>query len=163
MIDAARLKQFVMLGYLTDEMREKLVPITEMLMFDTDEKIFSQGDNADRLFLLETGKVLLENRITDHMAVAMTSIKPGYSFGWSAMLNEDVYSSDAMATEPSRVFSFRADKIKRIMDQDHSMGFIISQRLLYVIKKRYDVRTEQFGKTIRLHPDISVLLGEQDS
>ncbi|MBT3386484.1 MAG: cyclic nucleotide-binding domain-containing protein [Desulfobacula sp.] len=158
MITVQDLKQFVMLGYLSDEMLKSLIPITEMLRFDENEIIFQQREKADRLFLLKMGKVLLEQRITDKMTVSMSSIKPGFSFGWSAMLENDLYSTDAICAEPCEVFSFRGSKIKKLMEQDHSLGFIISQRLLYVIKKRYDARTEQFVKTIKLHPDISNLL-----
>jgi hypothetical protein len=34
----------------------------------------------------------------------------------------------------------------------------MSQRLLVIMKKRYDIRTEQFIKTIKHHPDIGTLL-----
>ncbi len=44
------------------------------------------------------------------------------------------------------------------VEQDPSMGYIMSQRLLVIMKKRYDIRTEQFIKTITHHPDIAELL-----
>jgi len=147
-----------MLGYLSDVMLKSLVPITEMLVFDENEMVFRQGEKADRLFMLKKGKVLLELRITDTMTVSMSSIKPNFSFGWSAMLDNNRYSTDAICTEPCQVYSFRESKLKKVMQEDHSLGFIISQRLLYVLKKRYDARTEQLIKTIKLHPDISNLL-----
>lgn len=158
MIAAKELKQFVMLGYLTGDMLERLVPITEMLRFEKEELIFSQGEKADRFYLLKEGTVLLEQRITDTLTVSLSAIKPGFSFGWSAMVADAVYSTDALCAEPCQVYSFRESKIKRAMEADHSLGFIISQRLLYVLKKRYDARTEQFVKTIKLHPEISKLL-----
>jgi hypothetical protein len=40
------------------------------------------------------------------------------------------------------------------MDSDPEMGYIISQRLLRVIKKRLDLRTEQFLRAISHHPDL---------
>lgn len=158
MIIEKDLKQFVMLGYLSDEMIAKLLPITEMLLFDKDEMIFRQGEKANRLYLLKKGKVLLEHRITDKITIALSSVKPGYSFGWSAMLDNDVYSSDAVCTESCMVYTFKEAKLKSIMEQDHSLGFIISKRLLHVVKKRFDIRTEQFVKTIKSHPEISDLL-----
>ena len=158
MIDVQDLKGFIMLGYLSDEMLERLIPITEILVFDQNEKVFSQGGKADRLFLVKKGKVLLEQRISDTLTVFMGAVKPGFSFGWSAMLDRERYSSDAISDQPSTLYSFRAFEIKQLMDEDHSLGFIISQRLLYVIKKRYDVRTQQFIKTIQYHPEISNLL-----
>ena len=158
MIAVSDLKQFVMLGYLSNEMLESLIPITEMLHFDENELIFKQGEKAERLYLLKKGKVLLENRVTDKLTVSMSSIKPGFSFGWSSMLEDDIYSSNAICAEACHVYSFRGFKIKKMMEEDHSLGFIISQRLLYVIKKRFDVRTSQLIKTIKFHPDINNLL-----
>ena len=158
MIDVQDLKQFVMLGYLSDDMLKSLIPITEKLLFDKDELVLKQGEKADRFFFLKKGKILLEQRITDTMTVSLSSIKPGFSFGWSAMLEDALYSTDAICAENCEVYSFRESKIKKVMEKDHSLGFIISQRLLYVLKKRYDARTEQFVKTIKLHPDISNLL-----
>jgi CRP/FNR family cyclic AMP-dependent transcriptional regulator len=158
MIAAEDLKQFVMLGYLSDEMLESLVPITEMLLFDAHETIFRQGQAADRLYLLKKGKVLLEQRISDTLTVSLSSIKPGFSFGWSAMLDNGVYSTDAVCSQACEIYSFREFRIKKLMAENHSMGFIISQRLLYVLKKRFDVRTEQFVKTLKLHPEISKLI-----
>ncbi len=158
MIETKELKQFVMLGYLSDQMLKSLVPITESQVFDANEKVFKQGDTADRFFFLKKGKILLEQRITDTLTVSLSSIKPGFSFGWSAMLENGFYSSDAICAEPCDVFSFSEAELKRKMEENHSLGFIFSQRLLYVLKKRHDARTEQFIKTIKLHPEISKLL-----
>lgn len=158
MIGVDDLKKFVMLSYLTDEMLESLIPITEMLLYDKDEKIFSQGDKANRFFLLKKGIVLLEQRITDTLTISLSSIKPGFSFGWSTMIDDAPYSTDAICAEPCELYSFRESKIKKAMQDNHSLGFILSQRLLYVLKKRFDARTEQFVKTIQLHPQICKLL-----
>ena len=130
-----------MLSYLTDEMLDKLVPITDLLHFKKDEYVFRQGDKADRLFMLQQGKVLLEHKITEEVTVSVSAIKPGLSFGWSAMLDEELFTTDAICAEDCRIFSFREEKIKALFQEDHSLGFIMSQRLLRIIKKRYDIRT----------------------
>lgn len=158
MINIQDLKQFVMFGYLTDDMLQSLLPITDMLVFDPNEIIFRQGQTADRFYMLKKGKVLLEQRITDTLTVSLSAIKPGFSFGWSAMLENGHYSTDAVCTEPCEAYSFKESRLKQKMAENHSLGYIISQRLLYVLKKRFDVRTDQFIKTIRLHPEISKLL-----
>jgi CRP/FNR family cyclic AMP-dependent transcriptional regulator len=158
MISREDLKQIVMLGYLTDEMLDKLIPITELLRFDKNEYIFRQGDKAERFYMLQQGKVLLEQKITDMITVSVSAIKPGFSFGWSAMLDEELFTTDAICAEACKVFSFREKKIKTLFEKDNALGFIMSQRLLRIMKKRYDIRTEQFLKTIRHHPEISTLL-----
>jgi CRP-like cAMP-binding protein len=158
MIAKENLKQIVMLQYLTDEMLDRLIPITELLLFDANKYIFQQGDKADRIYMVQKGKVLLEHRITDEITVFVSAIKPGYTFGWSAMLTEEFYTSDAICAEACELLSFRENKIKTLFEEDHSLGFIMSQRLLHILKKRYDIRTEQFIKTIKHHPEISKLL-----
>jgi CRP-like cAMP-binding protein len=152
------LKQIVMLRYLADDMIDKLIPITELLRFDSQECIFRQGEKAERFYMLRRGKVLLEQRITDKITVSLSAIKPSYSFGWSAMLMDECYTTDALCAEPCEIFSFRQQKIMALLAQDHSLGFIMYQRLLNILKKRYAARTEQFIKTIKHHPDISKLL-----
>ena len=158
MITIDDLKQIIMLGYLTDEMLEKLVPITDLLLFDENEFIFRQGDNSDRLYMLREGKVLLELDVSENITVSVSSIKPGNAFGWSAMLEEATYTVNALCTERCEVLSIRSEKLKALLEHDHSMGYILSQRLLVIMKKRYDIRTEQFIKTITHHPDIADLL-----
>ena len=158
MIAREDLKQIAILRKLTDEMLDKLIPITELQHFDKRELIFRQGEKSQRFFMLKEGKVILELRITDKIAVSLSAIKSGNSFGWSAMMDGEVYTIDAVCAEPCKVFSIQSEKIKALFEQDHSLGFIMSQRLLDIVKKRYDIRTEQFVKTLRHHPEISNLL-----
>lgn len=152
------LKQIVMLGYLSDEMLDKLIPITQLVHFEKRELIFRQGEKSRHFYMLKEGKIILEQRLTDKIAVSVSAIKPGYSFGWSAMLDGEEYTIDAVCAEPCKVFTLRDKEIKALFEEDHSLGFIMSQRLLRIIKKRYDIRTEQFLKTLRHHPEISNLL-----
>ena len=159
MITRENLKQIVMLTYLTDDMLDELIPITELLQYDEKEYVFYQGDKADRYYSILQGMVLLEQRIGSGITISLSSIKQGYSIGWSAMLDgsEENYSTDAICAEPTQLLSFRAKKLKALFEQNYHLGCIMSQRLLHVVKKRYDVRTEQFIKAIKDHPDLGAL------
>ncbi len=163
MISREALKQIVMMRYLSDDMLDKLIPITELLQYDEKEFVFHQGDKADRYFSVLQGKVLLEQRIATGVTVSISSIKAGFGFGWSALLDEEAefYTSDAICAEPAQLLSFRAEKLKALFDKDYHLGYIMSHRLLHVVKKRYDIRTEQFLKVIRHHPEIGSLLQKE--
>ena len=164
MISRETLKQIVMMQYLSDEMLDELIPITELLQYNENEFIFHQGDKADRYYFVLQGKVLLEQRIAPGITIALSAIKPGFSVGWSAMLDEaeEFYSTDAICAEPTQLLSFTAEKLKALFEQDYHLGYIMSHRLLHVVKKRYDVRTEQFLKVIRHHPELGRLLEGSD-
>ena len=152
------LKAIVILNYLTDDMLTRMVPMIDLLRFQQEDRIFNEGDDADRFHMLKRGKVLLEQRLSDQITVSVSSIKPGFSFGWSALLEQEHYTSDAVCAEPCDILSIRSPKIKKLMDEDHSLGYRLSQRILHVVKKRFDVRTEQFIRVIRHHPDIHYLV-----
>lgn len=151
------LKQIVMLTYLTDPMLDNLAQIVDLLKFDQDEVIFKQNQPAERFYMMRMGKVLLEQRISEQVTACVGSIKPGFSFGWSAMIDDSCYTVDAVCSEPSEAFSFKREKIRKLFEQDPEMGYRFYQRLLVIIKKRLDYRTEQFRQAIMNHPDMQKL------
>ncbi|RJQ56044.1 MAG: cyclic nucleotide-binding domain-containing protein [Desulfobacteraceae bacterium] len=154
MLEIEDLKKIVILTYLSDEMLKRVIPIVDFLRFDEREQVFLEGEPAGRFYMLRRGKMLLEKRISENITVSVGTIKAGFSFGWSAMLDGGAYTSDAICAEPCEIFSFRREKILPLMESDPRMGYIIFQRLLQVVKKRLDHRTEQFLKAISSHPDL---------
>jgi CRP-like cAMP-binding protein len=151
------LNQIVMLTYLSEPMRENLARIIDILQCDKGEVIFREGEAADRFYMLRQGSILLEQRISENVTACVGSIKPGYSFGWSAMVEDGLYTTDAVCVELSEVLSFKRDKICKLFRSDPEMGFRFYQRLLIIIKKRLDYRTEQFRRAIMHHPDMQQL------
>jgi CRP/FNR family cyclic AMP-dependent transcriptional regulator len=165
MIANDELRRIVILGYLTDSMLEKLIPIVERTHVNEREYIFRQGDLAEKFFMLNRGKILLEQRISDKMTVSIESVRPGYSFGWSGMMVGGIepygrYTSDAISTEPSELFVLKGEDLNNLLDEDHYMGYLIYQRLTRVIARRLRHRTEQFVRIIKQHPDIDNLIIE---
>lgn len=145
------------MSHLKDHMLDNLISITDVLTFEDQESIFREGDVADRFYMVKRGKVLLEQRIAEKITVSVGSIKPGFAFGWSTMIEEGRYTTDAVCAEPCDIFSMKGDKIRALCAKDPLMGFLLCQRLLVILKKRYDHRTEQFIKVIQHHPDMKDL------
>jgi CRP-like cAMP-binding protein len=157
MITKEDLKQIVILTYLTDPMLDNLAQIIDILHFDRDEILFRENDPAERFYMVRSGNVLLEQRISDKVTACIGSIKPGFSFGWSVMIEDADYTSDAVCVEPAEIYSFKREKIKKLFAQDPEMGIRMYQRLLVIIKKRLDYRTDQFRQAIMNHPDMQNL------
>ena len=160
MVQRDDLKQIVMLTYLSDEMLDQLTTIVDILKFDREEVLFRQNQWADRFYMMRSGLILLEQKISEDVTAIVGSIKPGYSFGWSAMVEDGTYTVDAVCVEPSEVLSFKREKIDRMMQQNPQMGLILYQRLLVIIKKRLDYRTEQFRQAIMNHPEMQQFFSE---
>jgi len=157
MITKEDLKQIVMLTYLTDPMLDNLAQITDTLKFERDEILFRENDPAERFYMMRSGNILLEQRISEQVTACIGSIKPGFSFGWSTMIEDGLYTVDAVCVEPSEIYSFKRDKIQKLFLKDPEMGLRMYQRLLVIIKKRLDHRTGQFRQAIKNHPDMQNL------
>ncbi len=158
MVSRFDVQDIVILGYLTEEMIQKLLPELEILRFEEGEILFHAGDPADMFYMLKRGKILLEQRVSEKVTISMGTVKPGYSFGWSALLGDQGYSLDTICGEPCEVLRIRAKTLFAMIEEDHSMGYRLMHRLLHVLKRRLDLRTELFLKLIRNHPDILPLI-----
>ncbi len=157
MVTTEDLKKIVIMTHLKDDMLDRIISITDFLKFEDQETVFRQGDIANRFYMVKRGKVLLEQRIAEKVTVSVGSIKPGFAFGWSTMIEEGYYTTDAVCAEPCEIFSMRGNKIRALCEKDPYMGYLLSLRLLVILKKRYDHRTDQFIKVIKHDPDMKDL------
>jgi CRP-like cAMP-binding protein len=152
-------KDLTILSDLSDPILERIVPITDVLRYDEGDRIFQEGEKADRFYFLKRGKILLEKRISDKITFSIGAIKPGYSFGWSAMLEGQLaYTTDTVCSEPSEVYSILGVRLRKILEEDAVAGFAFTKQLLWVVKDRLDHRTRQMVQVLKNHPQIGTLI-----
>lgn len=159
MVPKADLREIVILEYLTDEMLEKIQPLVEPINIDEHRLLFEEGGDEMIFYMLKRGKILLEKSISKDITVSLGAIKPGYSFGWSAIFSEP-YTVTADCVESSEVLAMEGGKLFQMLNEDHEMGFVVMQRLIQVIKDRMDRMQDQFLMAIREHPDIAPLIDQ---
>ena len=157
MVATEELKKMVIMSHLKEDMLDRITAITDVLTFDDKETIFRQGNIADRFYMVKRGKVLLEQQMTEKITVSVGAIKSGFSFGWSTMIEEGYYTNNAVCAEPCEIFSIAGKKIRSLCQDNPHFGFLFTQRILMILKKRYDHRTEQFIRVIKHHPDMKDL------
>jgi CRP-like cAMP-binding protein len=127
--------------------------------FKDREVVFEEGERADNFYMLKRGKILLEVEISEAIIISLGSIKSGYSFGWSALIPVSSYTSYAVCTEPCDVLSVPGNSFLSLLHQDHTMGYILMENVVKILKNRLERRTGQFLKVMSKHPDIQKLLG----
>ena len=158
MVRKEELKDVDVLTFLSDDMIEKLVREIKTSRFAEGDVIFKEGDDALCFYVLKWGKVLLEKKLSDNLSIYTGEIKPGSAFGWSGFLDEGSYTLDASCAEECEVFYIERKTIRRLLDEDHSMGYLFSQSVLRVVIDRLDYRTEQLLRIVTDHPDIKTLV-----
>lgn len=158
MVSRGDVNDIVILSHLTDDMIKRLLPELELLRFGEGEIIFHCGDSANMFYMLKRGKILLEQRISERVTISMGTVKPGYSFGWSALLGDKHFTVDTVCGEPCEVLRIRSKTLFGMMEDDHSMGYRLMHRLLHMVRRRLDNRTELLLKLMINHPDIYPLI-----
>ena len=154
MVSPEQLRKVYLIEPLSDDMIERLSSIATVRSFEDREVVFREGQEAERFYMLLSGKILLEVEASETIMIALGSIKPGYSFGWSALLPGSVYTACAMCVEPSEVISVPGQSLLRLLEEDHRMGYLVMEGVVRILKRRLERRTNQFLKTLRQHPDI---------
>ena len=98
--------------------------------FPQGEIIFTQGDEATRLFILIEGAVDLTVKTGEKIDFMTSKIeREGAVFGMPSMVAPYRYNVTATCLKPSKVLTFEADRLKKEMENDTKMGMEIMKRL----------------------------------
>jgi CRP-like cAMP-binding protein len=159
MVSIEDLRRVMLFQDLTDPMLEKLLPMVQAQSLGEREIIYEPGNAAEHFYSLKRGKVLLEAEVAPAIIISLGAIKSGYSFGWSALLPPAPHTSYAVSAEPSEILVMPGDNLLALLDQDHTMGYLVMQKMGSILENRLERRTGQFLNVITRHPEIATLLG----
>jgi CRP-like cAMP-binding protein len=105
------------------------------LCFD-DAFIFEQGDNADFLYIVVDGEVIIYFKPDDGEMITVAVIKNGGVFGWSSAFGSDTYTSGACCTANTKLLKVRGENLKKLRVQHPETGLLILERLAAVVAER---------------------------
>ena len=159
MVSLQDLRGIALFEDLADGMLEQLLPLMEMESLGEGQIIYEAGSAADRFYCLKRGKVLLESELAPEFIISVGAIKPGYSFGWSALFPSASHTSYAVCAEPSEILVISGSTLSGLLGRDHAMGFLVMQKSARILENRLEHRTAQFLKVLSKHPEIGALLG----
>lgn len=119
--------------------RGQLVLLTDCVVsvrFRSGEIILHEGGHADRVYLIETGKVILESGKGHAKPVVVDTIGAGDLLGWSWMFPPYAWQFTARAVEPTRAIFFAGPVLQEYCERDHSLGYELLKRLTAVMNRR---------------------------
>jgi CRP/FNR family cyclic AMP-dependent transcriptional regulator len=115
--------------------------------FKPGQIIFREGEPANRFYLLETGKVMLESGEGFGKPVVVETIGAGDLLGWSWMFPPYVWHFTARAVEPTEAIFFYGT-ILREWERDPSLGYQLYKRMAPVMLRRLQAARK---KMLALH------------
>lgn len=142
---------------LTDAMIEKLIPLGRRINVEARDYVFKEGDRVENLFIIKQGTVLIEQRLSDKVTVTAGTVTVGECFGYSSMFQEGTYSTNAVCADPCELIVINGEAMMDVLKNDHTMGFLVLEKIVAVFAKRLNRRTEQFLKAVTSHPEIHEL------
>ena len=119
--------------------RAKLAVLTNCAMATALKKgqtIMREGEFANRFYLIETGKVVIESLNGSGETVVIETIGSGDLLGWSWMFPPYTWRFTARAVEPIAAIFFYGTILREYCEKDHSLGYELLKRMSAVMVKR---------------------------
>jgi CRP-like cAMP-binding protein len=99
--------------------------------------IFREGDMANRFYLIESGKVVLESGNNDSgESVVVDTIGAGDLLGWSWMFSPYVWHFTARAVKATEAIFFYGTILREYCERDPSLGYELFKRMAPIMLRR---------------------------
>ena len=96
--------------------------------------LFHEGDPANYFYILLRGRIKLA--IGEVGQMVHTVDHAGEAFGWSSLIDRDVYSASAECTKDAILQKFDRRTLQKIIEEDPQNGMIFYKRLVGTIGYR---------------------------
>lgn len=98
--------------------------------------IFHEGSPANRLHLIERGRVSLESHPKDEAPATVQVLGAGDVLGWSWLFPPCYWHFDGRALEPTTVILFHGTRLRERCDQEHDLGYEMMKRMTQLAMQR---------------------------
>lgn len=132
---AARVAAHPFLAGLKQEHLRQLAGYGIGITFDRDQLVFRAGEEANRFYLLEEGRVVLEAGSAER-PVMFDQIGAGDLLGWSWLFPPYRWHFSARATEPVSAIYFYGTILREYCDENPALGYELFKRMSAVMVKR---------------------------
>ncbi|MER5601309.1 cyclic nucleotide-binding domain-containing protein [Streptomyces sp. NPDC002265] len=110
------------LAALTAEQRGKLMTLARDLTLPGGTRIFEEGENADRFWVIRSGTVALDIHVPGRGRVVLETIGAGSLLGWSWLCPPRQWHLAAETREPVRAWEFDAAAVHELCAEDTALG-----------------------------------------
>jgi CRP-like cAMP-binding protein len=115
---------------------EQIANIAEILEFDAHDVVFREGDTADSVYLVMSGKLSLELSPSTANRKQLVSVGPGEILGWSTLVEHPRFAATAVVVEPTRLVRVDGVRLRAICDEDPLFGYEFTRRTLRALPLR---------------------------
>jgi CRP-like cAMP-binding protein len=124
---------------------EQIASISEVCLYDASDILFHEGEPADYVYLVVTGKILLELCPSTIYQKNLMSVGPGEMLGWSAFVEECNYASTGVVGAPTQLIRIEGRRLRAICDRDPEFGYDFMHRIMRALARRLTTTWNQLA------------------
>lgn len=111
-------------------------------VFRDGDVILTEGDLAERLFVIERGKVALEKKVqigrhSTPRNATIGYLGPGKVAGFSVLAFPHIYSTSALCLQPTRTIKIDGKQLRAYLQEHPEAGLEVMNSLASIISNRY--------------------------
>ena len=130
------ISQVGLLRGLSKEQKEQVRSLGRIEQYTTGVTIFTEGEEAKKIYLVEDGRVAVESQVVQGMRLPISILYPGQAFGWSALVSPYLYTATVTTLSKTQVISIEQEGLSALMKSDLSLGFTIMENVASIVASR---------------------------
>lgn len=135
-MDVALLAKVPLFEGLSPSQLRKVASLAQERHFEGSAHLFKEGDPADAMYIVHTGKVRISKMVPGIGEEALAILEAGQYFGEMAIIDESPRSADAIAHIPCSVFVIPRDTLEQLMFTDKELAYVLLWTFVHTLSER---------------------------
>ncbi|MEG6552145.1 Crp/Fnr family transcriptional regulator [Desulfocurvibacter africanus] len=149
-------KRFPVLREVDERIVVALNEAAKIKKYTRNEVVFQKGELARAIYFLLAGKALFQADAGQGMTVYLGAVRPGYTFGWSAVIPGHKHHHGVVCSEDSEIVEIPAEELRKILESNPGGGYIFLRNMFQLANERLELRTDQLLKLFESNPQLQM-------
>lgn len=136
-MSVTRLTSHDVFSFLRPEQMRTLSDHAETVELEAGASVYRRGEPARSVYAVLEGQVFLLLPRDDGTSLRIEELTPGALFGSCVCFERSTYALSAMCPMDSKLLCISADSLKRLMDEDPTVGYPLQRKISQTYFERY--------------------------
>jgi CRP-like cAMP-binding protein len=132
-----RLEAQEVFGFMRPEQVNTLSNAADIVDYRAGDTVYYKGEQAKNMYVVLGGEVSLRLPGKGGLTIPIDLATRGVLFGSCQCFDIDSYSTTAQCTQDSKLMKINANTLRRLMDDDLQMGYVMQRRIAGIYFRRY--------------------------
>jgi CRP/FNR family cyclic AMP-dependent transcriptional regulator len=130
MVDKSEIKHVSIFAELTEPELTRLAEVIEKKIYARGKRIYSEGGSGGRLYVIQSGQVIITRVIREGEQQTLSSLSPGMYFGGISLIDGLHHSATATAGEDTELLLLDKADFERLAAENPLCGVKIHRALV---------------------------------